>query len=71
MLDMVEELLQRGIALHKSGKVEDASQFYTEILKVQPEHPDANHNMGVLTAGLGKIQEAVPFFETALEANAD
>ena len=68
---MVEELLQTGIALHKSGKVEDASQFYTEILKVQPEHPDANHNMGVLTAGLGKIQEAVPFFESALEANAD
>jgi hypothetical protein len=44
MLDMVEELLQKGIELHKSGKVEVASQHYTAILKVQPEHPNANHN---------------------------
>tara|TARA_B110000858_G_scaffold194428_1_gene248836 strand:- start:1598 stop:4429 length:2832 start_codon:yes stop_codon:yes gene_type:complete len=71
MLDMVEELLQKGIELHKSGKVKVASQHYTAILKVQPEHPDANHNMGVLAVGLGKIKEALPFFETALEANAD
>ncbi len=71
MLDMVEELLQKGIKLHKLGKVEVASQTYTAILKVQPEHPDANHNMGVLAVGLGKIKEALPFFETALEANAD
>ena len=68
---MVEELLQKGIELHKSGKVEVASQLYTAILKVQPEHPDANHNMGVLAVGLGKIKEALPFFETALEANGD
>jgi tetratricopeptide (TPR) repeat protein len=71
MHDMVEELLQKGGDLHKSGKVEAASQLYTSILKAQPTHPDANHNLGVLAVGLGKIQEALPFFETALEANTD
>ena len=43
--------------------------FYTVILKAQPKHPDANHNMGVLAVGVGKVQEALPFFKTALEAN--
>ena len=36
---------------------------------MQPKHPDANHNMGVLAVGVGKVQEALPFFKTALEAN--
>ena len=71
MLDVVEELFQQGVELHKSGKVEVASQLYTAVLKAQPEHPDANHNMGVLAVDVGKVQEALPFFEAALEANAD
>ena len=31
-------------------------------------HSDANQNMGVLAVGVGKVQEALPFFKTALEA---
>ena len=71
MLDVIEELMHKGVELHKSGKVEVAAQLYSVVLKEHPEHPDANHNMGVLTVGIGKIPEALRFFETALEANAD
>ena len=71
MLDVVEELFQQGVELHKSGKIEVACQLYNAVLKAQPQHPDANHNMGVLAVGVGKVQEALPFFEAALEANAD
>ena len=46
-----------------------SDRLYTAILKAQPKHPDANHNMGVLAVGVGKVQEALPFFKTALEAN--
>ena len=71
MLDDIEELFHQGVELQKLGKVEVASQLYTAVLKSQPEHPDANHNMGVLAVGADKVQEALPFFEVALEANAD
>jgi len=71
MLDVIEELMHKGVELHKSGKVEVAAQLYSVVLKEHPEHPDANHNMGVLAVGTGKIPEALRFFETALEANAD
>ena len=65
----IEQALQKGVGAHKSGQVQEADRLYTAILKAQPKHPDANHNMGVLAVGVGKVQEALPFFKTALEAN--
>ena len=65
----IDQVLQHGIAAHKAGQVQEADRFYTAILKAQPKHPEANHNMGVLAVGVGKIQEALPFFKTAMEEN--
>ena len=65
----IDQALQQGIEAHKAGQVQEADRLYTAILKTQPKHPDANHNMGVLAVGVGKVQEALPFFKTALEAN--
>ena len=48
----LDQALQKGIEAHKSGKVEEADQYYTAILKAQPKHPDANHNMGVLAVAV-------------------
>ena len=65
----IDQALQQGVEAHKAGQVQEADRLYTAILKAQPKHPDANHNMGVLAVGVGKVQEALPFFKTALEAN--
>ena len=65
----LDQALQKGIDAHKAGQVQEADRLYTAILKAKPKHPDANHNMGVLTVGFGKVQEALPFFKTALETN--
>ena len=61
--------LKKGIEAHKAGKAQEADRFYTAILKANPKHADANHNMGVLAVDLGKLQQALPFFKTALETN--
>ena len=66
----LDQALQKGVQAHKAGKVQEADQYYTAILKVNSKHPDANHNMGVLAVGVSKVQEALPFFKTALEANS-
>ena len=65
----LDQALQKGIEAHKAGNVQEADQYYTAILKANPNHPDANHNIGVLAVGVGKVQEALPFFRAALEAN--
>jgi len=63
------ETLQKGIDAHKAGQFEKAQRLYATILNAQPKHPDANHNMGVLAVGVGKIKAAIPFFITATIAN--
>lgn len=65
----IDQALQKGIEAHRSGKATEADQYYTAILKANPNHPDANHNMGVLAVQVGKIDKAIPFFEKALESN--
>ena len=65
----VDQALQQGIDAHKAGQVQEADRLYTAIIKAQPKHPNANHNMGVLAVGVGKVKQALPFFKTALEAN--
>ena len=66
----IEQALQNGIAAHKEGKLQDAEGFYRAILKIQPKHPDANHNLGVLAVSMNKLSEALTFFQTAVEANS-
>ena len=65
----IDQAIQQGVEAHKAGQAQEADRLYTAILKAQPKHPDANHNMGVLAVGVGKVETALPFFKTALEAN--
>ena len=65
----LDKALQKGIEAQLSGNIREADKFYTAILQAQPNHPDANHNMGTLSISMGNIEAALPFFRTALEAN--
>ena len=65
----IEEALRQGVTAHKEGKLQDAERLYRAILKSQPQHPDANHNLGVLAVSVNKAEVALPLFKTALEAN--
>jgi len=65
----INQILQQAVDVHKAGKLQEAHRLYAAILKAQPKNPDANHNMGLLTIGDGKIELALPFFKTALETN--
>jgi tetratricopeptide (TPR) repeat protein len=65
----IDQALQQGMTAHKAGQAQEAQRFYTAILKAQPSHPDANHNIGVLFVELGKAQEALSFFMKAVETH--
>ena len=66
----IDQAIQQGVAAHKEGKLEEAEKLYRAILGAQPSHADANHNLGVLAVSVGKVQEALPHFKTALDTNA-
>jgi len=65
----IEQVLQRGVAAHKEGKLQEAERFYRAILKSQPLHPNANHNLGILAVSVNKTEAALPLFKAALDAN--
>ncbi|MDA8921959.1 tetratricopeptide repeat protein [Gammaproteobacteria bacterium] len=65
----IEQALQRGVAAHKEGSLQDAERLYRAILQAQPLHPDANHNLGVLAVSVNKADAALRLFKTAVEAN--
>ena len=65
----IDQALQQGVAAHQEGKLQDAERLYRAILQAQPNHPDANHNLGLLAVAVGKSLEAIPLFKLALETN--
>ena len=46
-----------------------AADLYLEILKNNSNHPDANHNLGLLSVHTGKAREGLLFFENAINSN--
>ena len=69
MQENIQEALSKGVKMHASGEFECASQLYDSVIKLQPDHAEANHNMGLLKIDTGKDLEALPYFQTALEAD--
>ena len=66
---IVEQTLQQAVAAHKEGKLQDAERLYQTILRSQPKHPDANHNLGLIAIALDQIEASLPLFKTALDVN--
>lgn len=65
----VAEALTQAISHHQAGRLPEAEHLYRLILEVQPQNPDANHNLGVLAVQLGQPDGALSHFKTALEAD--
>lgn len=63
------QALQHGIACHQDGRLQEAEHVYRAILANAPQHPDANHNLGVLLKGAARLADALVYFKAALEAN--
>ncbi|MDA9314641.1 tetratricopeptide repeat protein [Alphaproteobacteria bacterium] len=67
----IGQALQQGVTAHKEGKLQEAERFYLAILKVQPKHPDANHNLGLIAVSMNQFGLALQFFKSAVEVNPD
>jgi len=65
----VDQALQKAVLAHREGKIQEAERLYRSILQIQLNHPDTNHNLGVITASLNKFDDALPLFKTAVKAN--
>ncbi len=65
------EAFAEGKAALAAGDPETATQRFSEVLEVAPQHPEANYYNGLALIGLGDLTAASGFFETAIENRAD
>jgi tetratricopeptide (TPR) repeat protein len=60
--------LEQAIGHHQAGRLGEAEQVYRAILRENPGHPDANHNLGILAGQVGRPDAGLPFFLNAVNA---
>ena len=66
---LITQMMEKAIAAHQEGNIEEAEQIYREVLFAEPSHVDANHNLGVLLVSEYRANDALVFLRLALEEN--
>ena len=58
-----------AVEYHQSGNLQDAERHYLAVLQFDPNHPQVNHNVGILAVQMKRPAAALPYFLKALEAD--
>ncbi len=67
---VISDLLQKGLALHQSGRAAEAAPLYEQVLNLDGAQPAANHLLGLVRLSEGKADEAVTLITRAVKGNA-
>ena len=66
----LQRTLQRAVALHQQGRLDEAERLYRGILAGAPNSFDALHLLGVLMKQRGRSADALRLIDKALATNA-
>ncbi len=67
--EQVADYLQQGMTCQQAGQLQEAEEIYRTVLQTHPDHPEANHNMGVLAVQTKRAAAGLPYFVAALNAD--
>ena len=65
----IEETFNLAVKNHQNNNIQDAQNYYHEVLEINPSHSQALNNLGIIFKGLGEHQRAKSYFEKAIEIN--
>jgi len=65
------ERIEAGQSLHQAGRLAQAERLYREVLRENPDNPDALHLLGVVAMQVGKPEASVQLIADAIEAQPD
>lgn len=63
----INELTSAGLSLMQQGKFQDALQYFSKILNIDPNDPIALGNKGAALTQLNRHEEALVFYNKALQ----
>jgi tetratricopeptide (TPR) repeat protein len=55
--------------MERTGRLDEAAQYYRSVLFIEPRHAKALNYLGVVRARQGHLDIAMSLFEEALEAD--
>ena len=61
--------LARGQDLGKRGRYEEAAECFAEAMALGGDHPELYSSMGEAQQDMGRIEEAMSYFDRAIKAN--
>lgn len=67
----IDQILQEAISAQTTDRWQEAEALYRTILQVEPKHPYANHNLGVMEFAMGEYDKALELFKIAHQVNPD
>ena len=69
MNQTVNQMMLKGLKAHKEGMLQEAEKFYQSTLEIEPNHPEASHNLGIIKLSTNDLVAALPLFKKAIELN--
>lgn len=63
--------IERGVAAHQAGNVDQARRLYEEVLQKEPANAVAHFNLGVVLQEAGDNEQAEEHYRRAVAANPD
>jgi Tfp pilus assembly protein PilF len=68
---VVSPLLSTALEHHQAGRLQQAEGLYRQILKTDPDQPDALHLLGVIARQVGMHDVAVELIGRAIQLRAN
>ena len=64
----INQIFEQAAKEHQDGRLEEAERLYNSILEVQPDHLEANNNLGIILKNKGRLEEAeINFYKVRVE----
>ena len=65
----ITTVFNEAVHAHNAGDLTAAEQLYQETLSLQPDHSEANHNIGAILTSKNELEDALKFFKFALDTS--
>lgn len=63
-----EAIYQAAVEAQLAGRTDEATKIYRKLLDEKPDHPEGNHNLGLLMFQGGQLDQALECLMNAVEA---
>jgi cytochrome c-type biogenesis protein CcmH/NrfG len=67
--DRVETIVDLGVCYYNLADVDAASAQFKRALELNPKHPVALFNMGIVTEAANKFDESLKYYQRAMDSN--